>query len=99
MKKRDMQHVWALVGRLTRAQRMEVIDRLTAQTVPSESVELLETAGSRHKRCPHRAGERIVCNGSADELRRYKCRGCGNTFNALTGTSLSESESTGLRPR
>ena len=46
-------------------------------------------AGSRHKRCPHCAGERIVRNGSADVLQRYKCRGCGKTFKALTGSPLS----------
>jgi transposase-like protein len=57
---------------------------LTAQSVAGESVELLE-AGSRHKRCPHCAGERIVRNGSADGLQRYKCRACGKTFNVLTG--------------
>lgn len=89
MKKRDMQRVWALVGRLTRAQRKELLDRLTTQTAASESVELLEPAGSRHKRCPHCASERIVRNGSADGLQRYKCRGCCKTFNALTGTPLS----------
>lgn len=28
-------------------------------------------------------------NGQADGLQRYKCRGCGCTFNALTGTPLA----------
>jgi len=44
MKKRDMRRVWALVERLTRAQRKELIDRLTTHTAASESVELLEAA-------------------------------------------------------
>ena len=62
---------------------------LTKQIAASESVELLRAAGSRHKRCPHCAGKRIVRNGSVDGLQRYKCRGCGKTFNALTGSLLS----------
>ena len=28
-------------------------------------------------------------NGQADGLQRYKCRGCGKTFNALTATPLA----------
>src|SRR5512139_1277030 len=89
MNKRDMQRLWDLVGRLSRAQRKELIRSLTAHTAASESVELLEAAGSRHRGCPHCAGERIVRNGLADGLQRYKCRTCGKTFNALTGTPLA----------
>jgi len=89
MNKRDMQRLWALVGRLTRAQRKKLIGSLTAQTAASESVELLEAACSGRSHCPHCAGERIVRNGTADGLQRYKCRSCGKTFNALTGTPLA----------
>lgn len=78
-----------MVGQLTKAQRKELIDKPTKQTAASESVELLESAGSRHKRCPHCSGERIVRTGNADGLQRYKCRGCGQTVNALTGSALS----------
>ena len=89
MNKRGMQRLWALVGRLTRAQRKKLIGSLTAQTAASESVELLEAACSGRSHCPHCAGERIVRNGTADGLQRYKCRSCGKTFNALTGTPLA----------
>jgi len=89
MNKRDMQRLWELVGRLTRTQRKELIGSLAAQAVAGESVELLEAAGSRRKCCPHCASERIVRNGTADGLQRYKCRGCGKTFNVLTGTPLA----------
>jgi transposase-like protein len=88
MNKRDMQRLWDLVGRLTRMQRKELIGRLATQAAASESVELLESGG-RQKRCPHCAGERIVRNGTANGLQRYKCRDCGQTFNALTGTPLA----------
>lgn len=39
--------------------------------------------------CPHCAGEQVVRNGQANGLQRYKCRSCGKTFNALTGTPLA----------
>ena len=31
----------------------------------------------------------MVRNGQADGLQRYKCRGCGRRFNALSGTPLA----------
>lgn len=70
MKKRDMQRLWMLVDRLTSAQRKELIGRLTTQTAASESVALLEAAGSQRRRGPHCADERVVRNGTADELQR-----------------------------
>lgn len=39
--------------------------------------------------CPHCHSPRVVRNGQAQGLQRYKCRGCGKTFNALTGTPLA----------
>ena len=35
------------------------------------------------------AAERAVIRGQANGLRRYFCRGCGKTFNCLTGTPLA----------
>ena len=39
--------------------------------------------------CPKCGATRVVRNGQADGLQRYKCRGCSVTFNALTGTPLA----------
>jgi transposase-like protein len=39
--------------------------------------------------CAHCGAQRVVRNGQADGLQRYKCRGCNKTFNALTGTALA----------
>ena len=41
------------------------------------------------RRCPHCASEGAVSRGMARGLRRYQCKGCGRTFNALSGTPLS----------
>jgi transposase-like protein len=37
-------------------------------------------------RCPC---DKVVRNGHSHGLQRYKCRGCGITFNALSGTPLA----------
>ena len=43
----------------------------------------------RHPGCPKCQAGRVVRNGQADGLQRYKCRSCGVSFNALTGTPLA----------
>jgi len=89
MRKRELQRLWSLVERLTRAQRQELVDKLKGQAALAESIELVELASSAPRSCPRCNGERVVRNGMADGLQRYKCRGCGRSFNALTGTSLA----------
>ena len=41
--------------------------------------------------CPHcsAAVERLGSWGQSHGLKRYRCRDCGRTFNALTGTALA----------
>src|ERR1019366_189247 len=52
-------------------------------------VGLLEERIGAERRCPHCAAEGAVIRGQANGLRRYFCRGCGKTFNCLTGTPLA----------
>lgn len=89
MKKQEMQRLLGLLGRLTRGQRQELASALKAQANAEASIEVLESAGSQARACPHCKGQRLVRNGMADGLQRYKCRTCGKTFNALTGTPLA----------
>lgn len=85
MKKQEMQQLLALLGRLTRGQRQELVSALKAQSNAEASIEVLESAGGRVRACPHC----MVRDGMADGLQRYKCRACGKTFNTLTGTPLA----------
>ena len=39
--------------------------------------------------CPRYSARHVVRHGHANGLRRYKCRDCERTFNALTGTPLA----------
>lgn len=89
MKKQELQRLLVLVNKLTRGQRQELVERLKAQFSAEASVEVLESAGGQTRACPHCKSQRLVRNGMADGLQRYKCRACGKTFNTLTGTSLA----------
>ena len=89
MKKQKMQRLLALVGRLTRGRRQELVDKLKTQSNAEASVEVVESAGSQARACPHCKSERLVRNGMADGLQRYKCRACAKAFNTLTGTPLA----------
>lgn len=70
MREKDMERLWALVDRLSRTQRQEVIDRLKAQATAGESIELVELARHQSRSCPHFGEHRIVRNGVADGLHR-----------------------------
>jgi transposase-like protein len=66
-----------------------LVDTLKMQSNTEASIEVVESAGSHSRACPHCKSERLVRNGMANALQRYKCRTCGKTFNALTGTPLA----------
>src|SRR5271166_1080472 len=39
--------------------------------------------------CPHCAGREVVAWGRSHGLSRFRCKGCGRTFNALTKTPMA----------
>ena len=89
MRQRELVRLIAKLGELTRLQRQLVIAQLKAADGQAASVEVIEERGAALGACPHCKGARVVRNGRADGLQRFKCRGCGRTFNALTGTPLA----------
>ena len=74
---------------LTRAQRREALAVLSGRSEGEASKAAIELGVDEARRCPHCAREWAVSRGMARGLRRYQCKGCGRTFNALTGTPLS----------
>lgn len=77
------------VAKLTRGQRKMLEADLAAEDRKTETVAQIESRAADHPGCPHCSCERVVKNGTAHGLQRYKCRGCSKTFNALTGTPLT----------
>ena len=87
MRQRDLKKLQAMVLDLTYAQRRDLMESLAQQAEVTASVSLIEASPSSD--CLYCGSRRVVKNGSADGLQRYKCRCCGRTFNALTGTPLA----------
>lgn len=74
---------------LTPGQRKELVRHLKvrgASAVPRPGGSLPAPTGCPH--C-HAAGDRLGSWGQSHGLKRYRCRDCGRTFNALTGTALA----------
>ena len=69
--------------------RREALAVLSGRSEGEASKAAIELGVDEARRCPHCASEGAVSRGMARGLRRYQCKGCGRTFNALTGTPLS----------
>jgi len=51
--------------------------------------DLIESLQDNNPHCPHCGKTRVHRHGNKAGLQRYKCTGCGKTFNALTNTPLA----------
>lgn len=89
MRAREMKRLMAMTECLTAAQRDALVASLTTGMARCEALDLIESRVNQMPSCPKCRDTKVVRNGQADGLQRYKCRGCGVTFNALTGTPLA----------
>ena len=86
MRRRELKKLLAEAAKLTPTQKQVLMQALQATDDAAWAVQAIE---GRALACPHCQGERIVRNGHASGLQRYKCRICAKTFNALTATPLA----------
>ena len=77
------------VDELTAVQRKELAAVLSDAAEGAASLAAIELGVDAERRCPHCASAGAVSRGKARGLRRYRCKACGRTFGALTGTALS----------
>ena len=89
MRAREMKSLMMMTERLTLTQRAALVASLTSSIAHCEALDLVEGRVGQTPTCPKCRAQKVVRNGQADGLQRYKCRGCGVTFNALTGTPLA----------
>ena len=61
-----------------------------ALPAPPTVVETIEGAFLARLHCPHCSSIAITKWGAANGLRRYRCKACKATFNALTGSPLAQ---------
>jgi len=72
---------------LTRSQRKSVLNELNS--VESRDAIIDELECNHVHQCPHCQSERLGRWGRQSGLQRFRCKGCGKCFNALTGTPLA----------
>lgn len=89
MRSREMKSLMEQANRLTLWRRRELMAALATSQGNAESVMVIEGRIAQRPSCVHCKGTHVVRNGQADGLQRYRCRACGKTFNALTGTPLA----------
>lgn len=89
MRRLQLNRVFQAIEEMTWSQRRELMGRLKSAQAQDEVRAILEDRLHALRMCPHCHGQHVVRNGMASGLQRYKCRGCGRTFNALTDTPLA----------
>ena len=86
----DAFRAWlAEIDGLTLRQRQEREAVLSGRPPRAAVAAAIEDRLGEERPCPHCARPGSVGRGQADGLRRFRCKGCGKSFNALTGTPLA----------
>ncbi len=78
-----------VLAHLSRRQVATVSEVVAAFAAHSLCLDLIEQHGRQHPGCPHCRCADVYRHGYAAGLQRYRCRACGRTYNALTGTPLA----------
>jgi len=88
MKAAQFQKLIEQLGELTPEQREALAKALAGGSDAAETTALIEARFADKATCPHCQGEGQKW-GFAAGLRRYRCRSCKTSFNALTRTPLA----------
>ena len=78
----------AEIDGLTAMQRQELEAVLAGRKPRAAVAAAIEERLGEARRCPH-CGGASVGGGQSDGLRRFRCKDCRRSFNALTGTPLA----------
>ena len=90
MEARDFRTFVEQMGDLTQVQRAALVAALAGTGSANEAIALIEMRFATTPACGHCKSEQFIAWGHASDLRRYKCKACKRTFNALTGTPLAQ---------
>lgn len=89
MQAHEFIRLMGLVDTLSSDQLARLMWRLRCGGGARAVTEMVEGRVEARPSCPTCTSGQVVRNGHANGLQRYKCRVCGRTFNALTGTPLA----------
>ena len=84
MRRREMKRFKVALSRMAPGQRDELRAELTALESRPAATTVIEGMAGDEPACPHCTTGRVIKHGTANGLQRYRCRGCGKTFCALT---------------
>lgn len=79
----------AMLGEFTEAQRRRIVSTPSDRDDLSKVTALIEARFSSEVHCPHCQSLEVGSWGRTHGLKRYRCRCCRKTFNALAGTPLA----------
>ena len=85
----QFQHLIAALGELTEVQRQTVAAILCGHGELAEVTSVIEARFGAQILCPYCKSMNVGSWGRACGLKRYRCRECRKSFNALTGTPLA----------
>ena len=89
MKSKEFRAFVAQLGALTAVQRNALVTALSSKGSADDVIGLIETEFAKAPMCGHCGSEAFCRWGTATTMKRYKCKSCDRTFNALTGTPLA----------
>jgi len=89
MKARDFKGLLKAIGELSLGQKQRLKEELDGASDEAAVLSLIEGDGRAEHHCPGCNGQQLYRWGRMKGLQRYRCRACGKTFTALTGTPLA----------
>ncbi len=90
MKASGFQALLAQLGELSEVQREALLSALKRKLPAAEAVAFIDTRFKIDPCCGHCGSKTVGKWASQNSLARYRCKDCGKTFNALTGTPLAQ---------
>ncbi len=92
MKDAEFQGLVAQLGGLSEVQRGALLEALKSKRPAAEALKLIEARFGAAPCCGHCGSHAQQPWGHASDLKRYRCKDCRRTFNALTGTPLAAAQ-------
>src|ERR1700693_3613733 len=89
MKAKDFRALFAELGSLTPVQRNDLMAAVASPGCAGDVIALIEAEFAKAPACGHCGSEAFSKWGVATDMKRYMCKACERTFNALTGTPLA----------
>lgn len=89
MSKLTLNQILSLISRLSHDDRNAITRKLNEVGVENKVFDMLEGRFDDQHCCPHCGDEAFTKFGRANNLQRYRCKGCLKTFNSMTGTPLA----------